>query len=448
MKINKIESTLAGLALTTALSTALLISTSMAQSETLPIVFVHGDSDTSALWITQMWRFESNGYSSSHMFALDLANPGAPQDNNVKEKNRSTTADAATALSALVDKALQSTGAAKVALIGNSRGCSTIRNYVQNFGGAEKVTKMVMTGCVYNGVFNFPGAAEGSEYNASGKFLKTLNAGVIIPDGVEVSTIRSDKFDLYNQPMGDFIGMAGKPIGGNYSGPALKGATNHVIANVDHRETAFSPEAFSLMYKAVTGSAPKLLEITAENSIVLNGKVSGWENARPTNIPLAGASVAVYKTDASTGKRTGSAVHEKTIGENGEWGPFSAAQSTTYEFVITADDHPTTHIYRSAFPRSSSFVNLRLYPLEGDALKAKNSLGMMRPRGYYGARQDKIEFNGIIAKGLIDHDVPAIWKVFSNSETVTTVTGSFNGEKIAGQTWPVNGHAAWLELTY
>ena len=444
MKIYSGKNTLTGLALTT----ALLISTSMAQSDTLPIVFVHGDSDTSALWITQMWRFESNGYSSSNMFALDLAHPGAPQDNTKKEDNRSTTKDAATALSALVDTALKSTGAAKVALIGNSRGCSTIRNYVQNFGGAEKVTKMIMTGCVYNGVFNFPGAAEGSEYNASGKFLKTLNAGVIIPDGVEVSTIRSDKFDLYNQPMGDFIGMAGKPIGGNHTGPELKGATNHVIASVDHRETAFSPEAFALMYKAITGSMPGSLDIAAENSITLNGKVSGWENARPTNIPLSGASVAVYKTIAATGKRDGAAVHEKTIGENGQWGPFSAAQNTTYEFVITAEGHPTTHIYRSAFPRSSSYVNLRLYPLEGDALKAKHSLGMMRPRGYYGARQDKIEFDGITAKGLIDHDVPANWKVFSNSDTIATVTGSFNGEKIAGQTWPVDGHAAWLELTY
>jgi triacylglycerol lipase len=442
MKIDKCI--LAGITL----STTLFISASMAQSETLPIVFVHGDSDTSALWITQMWRFESNGYSSNHMFALDLTSPGAPQDNNVKEKNRSTTSDAASALSVLVDKALQSTGAAKVALIGNSRGCSTIRNYVQNFGGAEKVAKMVMSGCVYNGVFNFPDAAVGSEYNASGTFLKTLNAGVIIPDGVEVATIRSDKFDLYNQPMGDFIGMAGKPTGGNYAGPELKGAANHVLANADHRETAFSAEAFALIYKAVIGSAPDTLEISTENSVILNGKVSGWENARPTNIPLAGASVTVYKTDATTGKRAGGVVHEKTIGENGEWGPFSAAQNTTYEFVITAAGHPITHIYRSAFPRSSSFVNLRLYPLEGNALTAKYSLGMMRPRGYYGARQDRIEFNGVTAKGLIDHDVPSNWKVFSNSNEVATITGSFNGEKITGQSWPVKGHAAWLELTY
>jgi triacylglycerol lipase len=27
-----------------------------------PVVFVHGNGDTAALWHTTMWRFESNGY--------------------------------------------------------------------------------------------------------------------------------------------------------------------------------------------------------------------------------------------------------------------------------------------------------------------------------------------------------------------------------------------------
>jgi len=433
---------------TTAVGVGLFVNSSLANATSMPVVFVHGDSDTSALWITQMWRFESNGFATDHLFALDLKSPGAPQDNNKKEENRSTTTQAATALAALVDKALKSTGAKKVALVGNSRGCSTIRNYVQNFGGAAKTEKMVMTGCVYNGVFNFPGAAEGSEYNASGKFLKMLNAGVIIPDGVKVTTIRSDKFDLYNQPMGDFIGMAGKPIGGKFTGPELAGANNNVIAGVDHRETAFSPAAFNIMYQALMGKKPATTDITAMDAVTLNGKVSGWKNARPTNIPLVGAKVTVFTTDPATGNRVGDAVHQQTIGEDGQWGPFKASGSTTYEFVVEAEGLPMTHIYRSPLPRSSSFVNLRLYPLEGDALKAKTSLGMMRPRGYYGARQDKIEFNGKTAKGLIDNDVPANWKVFSNADVAQSVTGSFNGEKITGRTWPTKGHAAWLELTY
>ncbi len=419
-----------------------------AMQDNPPLVFVHGDSDTSALWITQIWRFESNDYPSDRIFALDIPHPGAPEDNAVPEKNRSTTKEAAIALSRLVDTVLKKTGSTKVVLLGNSRGCSTIRNYVQNFGGANKTSRLVMTGCVYNGVFNFPGAAEGSEYNASGRFLKSLNAGKLIPDGVTVTTIRSDKFDLYNQPMGDFIGMVGKPIGGNYNGPELEGATNIVIAGADHRETAFSADAFSIMYEAVTGRKPVTTDIIKSDSVTLNGMVSGWENSRPTNLPLVNAKLTVFETDPATGERKGSAVLEKTIGEDGMWGPFEASRGATYEFVVAAEGHPMTHIYRSPFPRSSSVVNLRLYPLEGEALKAEMSLGMMRPRGYYGARQDQIKFNGNTANGLIDHDVPANWKVFSNSDKARSVTGSFNGETITGRTWPTKGHAAWLELTH
>lgn len=430
-----------------ALATAMAAGTNAGHADTLPIVFVHGDSDTSALWVTQIWRFESNGYPKDRIFALDLKNPGAPNDDRKPGPNRSTTKQAAEGLKALVEKVLAKTGAQKVALVGNSRGCSTIRNYVQNFGGAAKTAKMVMSGCVYHGVFNFPGAAEGSEYNGQGIFLKKLNAGTIIPPGVDVTTIRSDKFDLYNQPKGDFIGMAGKPIGGRYDGPVLKGANNIVLEGADHRETAFSARAFAKMYKAITGNAPKTTDVSRSENLVLNGKVTGWQNDRPTNIALTGATVKVFPTDPATGKRKGAPVHERKIAADGLWGPFNARQGATYEFEITAEGHPITHIYRSPFPRSTNYVNLRLYPLEKHGKANTTSLGMMRPRGYFGPRQDKILLNGKPAPVIIDHDVPGYWKVYQLSDKPVTVTGSFNGEKITGQTWPVKGHAAWLELT-
>ena len=34
-------------------------------AETPPIVFVHGNGDTAALWQTTVWRFESNGWPAS-----------------------------------------------------------------------------------------------------------------------------------------------------------------------------------------------------------------------------------------------------------------------------------------------------------------------------------------------------------------------------------------------
>ncbi|MEI6723238.1 MAG: twin-arginine translocation pathway signal, partial [Betaproteobacteria bacterium] len=37
----------------------------------LPVVFVHGNGDTAAQWITTLWRFESNGYDRRLLHAID-----------------------------------------------------------------------------------------------------------------------------------------------------------------------------------------------------------------------------------------------------------------------------------------------------------------------------------------------------------------------------------------
>lgn len=35
-----------------------------------PIVFVHGNGDTAALWQSTLWRFESNGWPRSRLHAI------------------------------------------------------------------------------------------------------------------------------------------------------------------------------------------------------------------------------------------------------------------------------------------------------------------------------------------------------------------------------------------
>ena len=408
-----------------------------------PIVFVHGDSDTAALWQAQIWRFESNGYPSDKLVAIDLDNPGARGDDTVAEDNRTSTTDVATQLKSNVD----AIGAPKVDMVGNSRGCQTIRNYLRNFGGAEMVDSAVLTGCVHKGVFNNPGGNLGSEYNGQGPFLKGLNEGREVEEGVRTTTIRSDKFDLYNQPTGEYIGLPpGTPIGGRFDGPELDGATNLVIDGADHRETAYSPEAFAMMFEAITGEKPQTTDIVAQETPVLNGEVSGWANERPTNLPLEGATVRVFETDPATGERKGEAVHEKSVGADGMWGPFEAKPDRTYEFEIAAEGYPTHHIYRSPFPRSSSYVNLRLYPKEGAAAGSKAHVSMMRPRGYYGG-DDTVKL-GDAMQGMNDLPVPNVWKVHATSDAPQTVVGEFNGETIAARTWPSDGHTAWIELTY
>ncbi len=415
-----------------------------------PVVFVHGDSDNAGLWMVQIWRFESNGYKRELLDPVDLKHPQARSDDTVPEENRSSTTDVASELAGDVARVLITTKAPKVDFVGNSRGCSTIRNYLKNGGGKYIADTVVYAGCVYHGVFNFPDAAKGSEYNGMGTFLTQLNSGPEVEDGVKTFTIRSEKYDLYNQPKGDYIGMAGKDIGGKYTGPELKGATNIVLPGVvDHRGTAYSPDAFKVMYKAITGKDPATTAITPEDHPVLNGKVSGWVNKSPTNVPLAGAKVEIFKTDPKTGERIGEAVHSKTVGEDGMWGPFTADPEQTYEFVVTAEGYPVQHIYRSPFPRGSDYINLRLYPQEGPEIGSKSHVGMMRPRGYIGADRDTVTFNGEKAD-VPPGEVPHVWKVFKTFDDTKprTVVGELDGEKIAARTWPSDGNNVWIELTY
>ncbi|MEO8560260.1 MAG: alpha/beta fold hydrolase, partial [Rhodospirillales bacterium] len=267
-----------------------------------PIVFVHGNGDTAGLWLTTIWRFESNGYDRNRLFAIDLKNPNARTADDKPQDGRSSTQEVMQQLSAYVDDVLKKTGASKVALVGNSRGANTIRNYVKNGGGAAKVSHVVLGGGVNHGVLVSDTVLVGSEFNGSSAFMKQLNGGTDeVVSGVKFMTIRSDKNDKYAQPDGAFLGMAGKPTGVNYDAPSLKGATNIVIPNIDHREAAFSPQAFVATYKFITGREPKK-DVTREAKPVLNGVVTDITAGAYNNTPVSGAKVDVYKIDAKTGE--------------------------------------------------------------------------------------------------------------------------------------------------
>jgi triacylglycerol lipase len=43
-----------------------------------PIVFVHGNGDTAALWQTTVWRFETNGWPRERLHAIDVPLPAGP----------------------------------------------------------------------------------------------------------------------------------------------------------------------------------------------------------------------------------------------------------------------------------------------------------------------------------------------------------------------------------
>jgi triacylglycerol lipase len=52
--------------------------------------------------------------------------------------------------------------------------------------------------------------------------------------GIKFMTICSDSNDKYAQPDGGFIGLPNVPTGLGYEAPELQGATNVLLAAVDH----------------------------------------------------------------------------------------------------------------------------------------------------------------------------------------------------------------------
>jgi pimeloyl-ACP methyl ester carboxylesterase len=427
-----------------------------------PIVFVHGNGDTAALWQTTLWRFESNGWPRERLHAIDLPYPLARGDDTKAEPGRTSTAEHMAFLRAEVDKVLQATGAQQVVLFANSRGGYAVRNYIQNGGGAAKVSHAILGGVPNHGVWNVPGRAPNNEFAGNGPFLQALNApknaaGDEVTGPVKWLTIRSDRNDKYAQPLGTWIGDAKLATGVTHAGPELKGATNIVIPGVDHRETAFSPAAFAAAYRFITGKAPATLEIVPEQHVVLSGKVTGLglSSTDPAsgnyanNLPLPGAHLEVYAVDPATGERRGGAAYNKVIGADGRWGPFTAQPGTPYEFVLAAPGYATTHIYRSPFPRSSDIVDMRPERVAAADHAAPALVIMTRPRGYFDPARDRMAFDGQSPPPGALPGAGVSTSRIRPAGPQRTVVAEFNGERVVGRTWPMaNDEVSVLELSY
>ncbi len=429
---------------------------------TPPIVFVHGNGDTAALWITTLWRFESNGWPRARLHAIEMPYPQARDDDFKPQEGRSSSAESMKFLAGEVDRVLQATGARQVVLIANSRGGYAVRNYLANAGtaggGAGKVSHAILGGTPNHGVWADIARAPGSEFNGSGPFLMGLNApkgaaGDEVTPGVQWLTIRSNNNDKYAQPDGVWIGTPGTPTKVGFDGPALKGARNVVIDGIDHRETAFGAKAFEQMLKFVNGRTA--VGIVPETRVRLDGKLSGYgvnntNGAAPSNLALAGAVVEVYATEAASGERLGAPVHRKTIAVDGLWGPFDADPRARYEFVIAAPGYATTHIYRSPFARSSAIVNLRAEKILDADKDAAALVIMTRPRGYFGLPRDSISLDGRGPPGVPSGVAGvAASKLKLADGASRPVIGVFNDERLVGRTWPVaNNELSYIELMY
>ena len=319
-------------------------------TEIPPILFAHGNGEQAPLWMTTLWRMESNGVPRDRMLAINFTDPLARSDDTKPEPNRSSTEDQRRELGDAIKELKRRTGASRMALVGNSRGGYPIRGYIKN-GGAGDISHAVLCGVPNHGIFDWDGNL-GYEFNGRGPFLRGLNEGESeVTPGTSFLTLRSDGLDKYAQPDGQILGKPGTPTGISFEGPALKGATNLVLGAVDHRETAYHPRAFREIYKFIAGREPDRIASTSEAAVKVSGLVTGTPGGVQTNRPVTGASVEIYRVSPETGERIGGAIHTSQTGADGRWGPAQVDPSWYLEMVLTSAGSTTTHYYRSPFPR-------------------------------------------------------------------------------------------------
>ena len=436
-----------------------------ARTETMPLVFVHGNGDNASIWQNTLWWFESNGWPRDRLFALQQPWPLARDEDAKDQPGRSSAEQYRAFVQAEVDRVLASTGAKQVALIASSRGGLAVRNYVQN-GGADKVSHVILCGTPNHGVWSIKGWREGSEFSGTGALLTKLNkpkndVGDEVVGPVRWLTLRSDAYDKYAQPDAGWLGAPGKPTGIDVDGPALKGANNVVLPGLDHREVAFSPASFQIMFRFLTGQDAVQTSIWPELNPVLSGLITGLGLPErgsqggnfANNLPLEGAALEVYAVNYDTGERVGSAVYRQRVGADGRWGPFTAVPGVPYEFMIRASGYATTHIYRTAFARGSNIVHLTPQRIADEDLPAHALILLERPRGYLDPNRYKIVFDGQSPPpGVPTARIPGIAqsKLALGSGAQRSVVAEFHGdvlERLAGRSRSAReNHVTVLEI--
>src|SRR3981081_913598 len=153
--------------------------------------------------------------------------------------------------------------------------------------------------------------------------------------------------------------------------------------------------AFREIYKFIAGREPDRIAITPEADVKLSVLVTGTPGGVQTNRPVTGASVEIYRVSPDNGERIGGAIHASKSAEDGRWGPAQVDPSWYLEIVLTSAGSPTTHFYRSPFPRSSDIMHLRAArPLGAADAGAGAVVIMSRPRGYFGLPRDVVVFDG------------------------------------------------------
>ena len=370
-----------------------------------PIVFVHGNGDTAALWTTTLWRFECQwlrppaSARSTSSTRLRAATTPSPSRCARPRRTRCEGAFAQGRRSAPYHRPRQ------VALIGNSRGGNVIRNYVKNGGGAANVSHAILGGTPNHGVSRLGADArqriqrQGPVPHAAQCGPQRSGAGRALHDHPQRQQrqVRAARRGVRRR--------AGAGHGRGLRRPRAEGRENVVTPRSTTARLPDAP-AFAEMYRFITGRPPAQLRSRPKPRRCSNGKVNGMEGGVPTNLPVAGAKVEVYEVsprDRRAARRGRSCQDDGAPTGCGDRSTPTSKPTTSS--CVTVPGHAITHIYRSPFPA----LEQHRPPAPGDDREGRRRAGSVvsisRPRGYFGHGRDVFTLDGKVPPG-INHGVP------------------------------------------
>jgi hypothetical protein len=217
-------------------------------------------------------------------------------------------------------------------------------------------------------------------------------------------------------------------------GRRIKGATNVLVPDSSHVQTATSPFSFKWFYRFFTGRSPKTTKIVPQRGKI---KLSGRDVNFPQNSGLSGATVQVWAINQTNGQRQGKPIASFKIGSSGSWGPVTVPSGRRYEFAEVRSGFPTHHFYYEPFLRSDHLIRL----LESDPLREAggppepNSMAMVIIRykeiwGDQKGQNDVLKVDGVKASNAktcpLSREVNALFVADFNHD----------GKSEPTQTWP------------
>ncbi len=261
-----------------------------------------------------------------------------------------------------------------------------------------------------------------------------------VVEGTAFLTLRSDGNDKFAQPDGRFVAVrALRPASMRRPDPA-RGDQHRPRPARPSREVAFHPRAFREIHRFIAGTEPSTLAVPAEAQVRLSGLVTGNPGGVPTNRPVEGAKVTVFRVDPATAERRGEALLDITTAADGRWGPVTVAPTDALEFVLCRAGrarHP--HL-----PLGLPALLQRRPSAPGPAADGRRPrrgavVLMTRPRGYFGIPRDVVLLDGRepadVTKGVATDATTTLR--LPAAEIGRPVAGLFNEERVVARAWSV-----------